>query len=79
MYLDLQDLVAADALVVHLNVCIIGITAELVLNEGETVSLLDKDRLNGDVGVVHTDGWLEFLVLEYRSERDVRSCKRSQQ
>lgn len=34
-HLNLQQVVAADALVVHLMVSIIGITAALVLDEGE--------------------------------------------
>lgn len=34
-YLDLQDVIAADALVVHLMVGIISVTSVLVLDEGE--------------------------------------------
>ena len=36
-YLDLQKVVAANALVVHLMVSIVSITAALVLNKGEAV------------------------------------------
>ena len=36
-YLDLQDIVASNALVVHLMISIIGITTILVFDEGESV------------------------------------------
>jgi hypothetical protein len=35
-YLNLQQIIAADTLVVHLMVSIIGIAAALVFNESET-------------------------------------------
>lgn len=37
-YLDLQKVVAADALVVHLMVRILRVATILVLNEGKTAS-----------------------------------------
>ena len=39
-YLDLQKVVAANALVVHLVVGIVSVTAALVLNEGEAVYIV---------------------------------------
>jgi hypothetical protein len=38
-HLDLQQVVAADALVVHLVVRVVGIATALVLDEGEPVPL----------------------------------------
>lgn len=38
MYLDLQQVIATDALVVHLVIGIISITARLILNECEAVA-----------------------------------------
>ena len=38
-YLDLQEIVTADALVVHLMVRIIGIATALVLDECKTASI----------------------------------------
>jgi hypothetical protein len=40
-YLNLQKVVAANALVVHLVVGIVGVTAALVLNEGEAVVIVN--------------------------------------
>jgi hypothetical protein len=39
-YLNLQKVVAANALVVHFMVSIVSIATALVLNEGETKSIL---------------------------------------
>lgn len=39
-YLDLQQVVAADALVVHLVVRVVGIATTLVLDEGEAAGQL---------------------------------------
>ena len=38
-HLDLQQVVTANALVVHLIVSIVGITTALVLNEGEAIAV----------------------------------------
>lgn len=40
-YLDLQEVIATDALVVHLVVGVIGIATTLVLDEGEAAGLLE--------------------------------------
>jgi hypothetical protein len=40
-YLDLQQVIATDALVVHLVVRVVGITARLVLDEGKAAGLLE--------------------------------------
>ena len=38
-HLDLEQVVTANALVVHLIVSIVGITTALVLNEGEAIAV----------------------------------------
>lgn len=38
-HLDLEQVVTANALVVHLVVSIVGITTALVLNEGEPIAI----------------------------------------
>jgi hypothetical protein len=47
-YLDLQQVIAANALVVHLVVRVVGIPAALVLDKGKAMQLapgcLDRDR-----------------------------------
>jgi len=40
-YLDLQQVIAADALVVHLVVRIVGVASGLVFDEGEAAGLLE--------------------------------------
>lgn len=40
-YLDLQQVIAADALVVHLVIRVIGIAARLVFHEGEAAGRLE--------------------------------------
>jgi len=40
-YFDLQQIVTANALVVHLVIRIVGITARLVLHEGKAAGLLE--------------------------------------
>ena len=40
-YLNLQKIIATDALVVHLVVRVVGIAARLVFDEGEAAGLLE--------------------------------------
>jgi hypothetical protein len=40
-YLDLQQVITANALVVHLVIRIISVTARLIFDEGEAAGLLE--------------------------------------
>ena len=49
-YLDLQEVIATDALVVHLVVRVIGVTTRLVFDEGEAAGLLEPGSLAAGEG-----------------------------
>jgi hypothetical protein len=75
LYLNLQDVITIETLVMHFMICIIRITATLIFHKREpTLSVNDirvdfktaKDPL--------TDDWQLFGVLGYRNGQGGRSC-----
>lgn len=54
-YLDFEDIITTDALVVHLVVGIISITSVLVFNESEPV-IRQLNRMQSEYFTL-TDGW----------------------
>src|SRR5271156_6152820 len=72
-YLNLQQIVAANALIVHLMVGIICVTTAFVFDEGETADTVrHRQRGNMDRFARHTDGWQQCEGPECHSERGVR-------
>lgn len=71
-YLDLQQVITTDALVVHLVIGIISITARLILNECEAMTLLVSSQVHpwelfeGRL----TDGWRPNAEQGCHSEQD---------
>lgn len=73
-YLDLQDVITADALVMHIMVSIIGITAILVLDEGEASNASVRHTQKMTVERL-TVCCLQSGVREYRNGSVYRSCR----
>ena len=67
-YFNLQQVIAANTLVVHFMVGIIGITTGLILNEGKPASSVNDIRVvtNRMLGIL-TDEMLQFEELGYHS------------
>lgn len=71
-YLNLQKIIPANILVVHLMVGIVCITTALIFNKGKARYCLVMDRCERDF-TKRTVGWKHFWVLECHSGQDVHS------
>jgi len=77
-YLDLEQVVTTDALIVHLVISVVSVAAALVLHERESVEVLGFPcflRTRGMIfGLVLTICCSQYAGPGYRSGRDVHSC-----